>query len=465
MEFEKFCKNFGVINNNISFKNLNNVESVNFLKKILEQNSKNYDFMNLFKCFIIQDNQKIKKLFIKLLIIYNRNKRKNLLKYFLKWKKNLFFSENKPKKLLKKRNLSININDYKNYSKNYNNNNKNRTKNFFNYLYQDSYNRKEKIKNLSLQKEEKFNTIYTFSPHLTKNKKIKINDNFFDRINNFNKNKYENIKRIKTELNEKRTNENKFNFNQNYKNIKSKNDLKNYIQNKKNHMDYLLKNIYNEKGITFKPKLNENINNKIVKENVIKRNENFLNNKEKKLNDLKNQKDINCTFNPKINKNKIYNNYYNPNNEKQNFLNYNKTRSVSERLYNYKNYYKKNLDNIKKNHKENYSFKPILNNNIKINNKNNVIIDTSKFNKNLNSFNSDIVNFNLQNSFSDRKNESNNNSYEKKHAKLSTNLTSTTNNNLESKTKSYNNNFNNNFNNNNNNNKIIKNLDYYEEIQ
>ena len=463
MEFEKFCKNFGVIDNNISFKNLNNIESVNYLKKILEENSKKYDFMNLFKSFIYQDNLKIIKLFKKILIIFLRNKRKNLLKYFFKWKKNLFFS-NKPKKTIKKRNLSININDYKNYSKNFNINNKNRTKNFFEHLYQDSFNRKEKLKNLSLQKEEKFNTIYTFSPHLIKNKKFIINENFFDRINDFNKNKYENIKRIKTELNEKRTNENKFNFNQNYKNIKSKNDSNNFIQNKKIHIDYLLKNIYNEKGITFKPKLNENINNKIVKENVLKRNENFLNNKEKKINDLKNQKDINCTFNPKINKNKnkIYNNFY-VNNEKQNFLNYNKTRSVSERLYNYKNYYKKNLDNIKKNHKENYSFKPILNNNIKINNKNNVIIDTSKFNKNLNSFNSDIVNFNLQNSFSDRKNESNNNSYEKKHAKLSTNLTSTTNNNLESKTKSYNNNFNNNFNNNNN--KIIKNLDYYEEIQ
>ena len=459
MEFEKFCKNFGVIDNNISFKNLNNIESVNYLKKILEENSKKYDFMNLFKSFIYQDNLKIIKLFKKILIIFLRNKRKNLLKYFFKWKKNLFFS-NKPKKTIKKRNLSININDYKNYSKNFNINNKNRTKNFFEHLYQDSFNRKEKLKNLSLQKEEKFNTIYTFSPHLIKNKKFIINENFFDRINDFNKNKYENIKRIKTELNEKRTNENKFNFNQNYKNIKSKNDSNNFIQNKKIHIDYLLKNIYNEKGITFKPKLNENINNKIVKENVLKRNENFLNNKEKKINDLKNQKDINCTFNPKINKNKnkIYNNFY-VNNEKQNFLNYNKTRSVSERLYNYKNYYKKNLDNIKKNHKENYSFKPILNNNIKINNKNNVIIDTSKFNKNLNSFNSDIVNFNLQNSFSDRKNESNNNSYEKKHAKLSTNLTSTTNNNLESKTKSYNNNFNN------NNNKIIKNLDYYEEIQ
>ena len=459
MEFEKFCKNFGVIDNNISFKNLNNIESVNYLKKILEENSKKYDFMNLFKSFIYQDNLKIIKLFKKILIIFLRNKRKNLLKYFFKWKKNLFFS-NKPKKTIKKRNLSININDYKNYSKNFNINNKNRTKNFFEHLYQDSFNRKEKLKNLSLQKEEKFNTIYTFSPHLIKNKKFIINENFFDRINDFNKNKYENIKRIKTELNEKRTNENKFNFNQNYKNIKSKNDSNNFIQNKKIHIDYLLKNIYNEKGITFKPKLNENINNKIVKENVLKRNENFLNNKEKKINDLKNQKDINCTFNPKINKNKnkIYNNFY-VNNEKQNFLNYNKTRSVSERLYNYKNYYKKNLDNIKKNHKENFSFKPILNNNIKINNKNNIIIDTSKFNKNLNSFNSDIVNFNLQNSFSDRKNESNNNSYEKKHAKLSTNLTSTTNNNLESKTKSYNNNFNN------NNNKIIKNLDYYEEIQ
>ena len=463
MEFEKFCKNFGVIDNNISFKNLNNIESVNYLKKILEENSKKYDFMNLFKSFIYQDNLKIIKLFKKILIIFLRNKRKNLLKYFFKWKKNLFFS-NKPKKTIKKRNLSININDYKNYSKNFNINNKNRTKNFFEHLYQDSFNRKEKLKNLSLQKEEKFNTIYTFSPHLIKNKKFIINENFFDRINDFNKNKYENIKRIKTELNEKRTNENKFNFNQNYKNIKSKNDSNNFIQNKKIHIDYLLKNIYNEKGITFKPKLNENINNKIVKENVLKRNENFLNNKEKKINDLKNQKDINCTFNPKINKNKnkIYNNFY-VNNEKQNFLNYNKTRSVSERLYNYKNYYKKNLDNIKKNYRENYSFKPILNNNIKINNKNNIIIDTSKFNKNLNSFNSDIVNFNLQNSFSERKNESNNNSYEKKHAKLSTNLTSTTNNNIESKSKNYSNNFNNN--NNNNYNKLIKNLDYYEEIQ
>ena len=463
MEFEKFCKNFGVIDNNISFKNLNNIESVNYLKKILEENSKKYDFMNLFKSFIYQDNLKIIKLFKKILIIFLRNKRKNLLKYFFKWKKNLFFS-NKPKKTIKKRNLSININDYKNYSKNFNINNKNRTKNFFEHLYQDSFNRKEKLKNLSLQKEEKFNIIYTFSPHLIKNKKFIINENFFDRINDFNKNKYENIKRIKTELNEKRTNENKFNFNQNYKNIKSKNDSNNFIQNKKIHIDYLLKNIYNEKGITFKPKLNENINNKIVKENVLKRNENFLNNKEKKINDLKNQKDINCTFNPKINKNKnkIYNNFY-VNNEKQNFLNYNKTRSVSERLYNYKNYYKKNLDNIKKNYRENYSFKPILNNNIKINNKNNIIIDTSKFNKNLNSFNSDIVNFNLQNSFSERKNESNNNSYEKKHAKLSTNLTSTTNNNIETKSKNYSNNFNNN--NNNNYNKLIKNLDYYEEIQ
>ena len=65
----------------------------------------------------------------------------------------------------------------------------------FNNLYNDSIFRKEKIRKLSLEKEKRFNTIYTFSPKIFNNEKYnkklsnsynKIESHFIDNNINFN---------------------------------------------------------------------------------------------------------------------------------------------------------------------------------------------------------------------------------------------------------------------------------------
>ena len=112
-------------------------------------------------------------------------------------------------------------------------------------------------------------------------------------------------------------------------------------------LEKLKENILIEKGITFKPKLNEQINSKIQSD-IIERNENFLKAKEIRLHSIK--EDSECTFSPKINENSTIN---------QSTI----FSDVVERLYDYRNKYEKNLEEMKSRYQENYSFKPEISKN------------------------------------------------------------------------------------------------------
>ena len=138
------------------------------------------------------------------------------------------------------------------------------------------------------------------------------------------------------------------------------NSTNNYFINKRRNLEKLIKEIDEEHGVTFVPKVNKEYNERI------KRNKNFLSNNEY-LNKMNNRifeylsnKDKECTFQPKINN--IYNN--------------NDNLEVCERLYNYQYKYKENL-NLIKNKYSNFTFKP------KISENTNIILSKKNFIKNL----------------------------------------------------------------------------------
>lgn len=127
------------------------------------------------------------------------------------------------------------------------------------------------------------------------------------------------------------------------------NSTNNYFINKRRNLEKLIKEIDEEHGVTFVPKVNKEYNERI------KRNKNFLSNNEY-LNKMNNRifeylsnKDKECTFQPKINN--IYNN--------------NDNLEVCERLYNYQYKYKENLNSIK-NKYSNFTFKPKISENTNI---------------------------------------------------------------------------------------------------
>ena len=91
--------------------------------------------------------------------------------------------------------------------------------NLFNSLYNDSQIRKEKLRKMSQEKEDKFNSIYTFTPNIIPNKKNEKylrklnrsyskndinsqNNSFIDRLSNYEKVKNKNLKKIKAEIEE-----------------------------------------------------------------------------------------------------------------------------------------------------------------------------------------------------------------------------------------------------------------------
>ena len=226
--------------------------------------------------------------------------------------------------------------------------------NLFNSLYNDSQIRKEKLRKMSQEKEDKFNSIYTFTPNIIPNKKNEKylrklnrsyskndinsqNNSFIDRLTNYEKVKNKNLKKIKAEIEESIPHPKQIKIN--YKDIKLITNSKQYLNEKNKKLEKLKENIYIEKGITFRPKLNEEINSKIQTD-LMERNQNFLKEKEIKLHSIK--EDSECTFTPKINENSTIN---------QSTI----ISDVGERLYDYKNKYEKNLEEKKTKYKESYS--------------------------------------------------------------------------------------------------------------
>jgi hypothetical protein len=108
-----------------------------------------------------------------------------------------------------------------------------------------------------------------------------------------------------------------------------------------------------DQGVTFKPKLNEAINQNI-NSSLIERNEEFLKNRSSKVGRTPTNEDLECTFTPKINLNS--NNIINRSSMEIG-------KDPGQRLFEYQNIYKQNLDNKKEMMKENYSFKPEISRN------------------------------------------------------------------------------------------------------
>jgi hypothetical protein len=376
----------------------------------LSSSKKNVKFKEIskriFDKYIDYDDKKVLKIIRKILIIYSRNHKKLLLRILFKWKKNIneiLNNNNKNIKQIKnitsfsilkqiplkrrlmyqniippftpKENETILLNSKRAKSaKNVLTQKQNIRKipiiskkeqeNLFNSLYNDSQIRKEKLRKMSKEKEDNFNSIYTFTPNIIPNKLNekylkqlnessnknniiirKKNNSFIERLNNYEILKNKNLKKIKEEIEDTIPHPKKIKLNP--KDIRLISNSKQLLTEKMKKLEKLKENILIEKGITFKPKLNENINSKIQSD-IIERNENFLKEKEIKLHSI--NEDLECTFSPKINENSTIN---------QSTI----FSDVGERLYDYKNKYERNLEEIKSRYLENYSFKPEISKN------------------------------------------------------------------------------------------------------
>ena len=305
--------------------------------------------------------------------------------------------------------LSIRNNRAKNKSKSNNKKKNNKFNEFLNNLRKDEKNRKEKIKLLNEQKEEKINSIYTFSPSLIENKnnekyfnnlidklflnniltninnKISNNNNnkedinnkgqqldivleenrknsnydFISRLNEYEKKRIENLEKIKNDMYYNENNfENNIKFNIEESNLL--NSTNNFFIKKRRNIEKLIKEIDNEHGVTFIPKVNKEYNERIKRNKNLLNNNEYLNKMNRGIFEYLSNKDKECTFQPKIN------NDYNNNNNLE----------VCERLYNYQYKYKENL-NLIKNKYSNFTFKP------KISENTNIILNKKNFIKNL----------------------------------------------------------------------------------
>ena len=418
---------------------------IKILSQYLSYSKKNLKFKEisnrLFEKYIDYDDKKVLKTIRKIIIIYSRHHKKLLLRILYKWKKNmnlnnqsnklneieqqvcfsiykkiplkrsimydkkiLFFNPKEKELILLKTNKSKSgrnspIKKILNHSANLEKRKgpiitKQEQENLFNSLYNDSQRRKEKLRKMSQEKENKFNSIYTFTPNVIPNKlnekylrklhrsysKSEVynsgNNSFIDRLNNYEKVKSNNLKKIKAEI--EGSIPHPKNLKIDIKDMKLILNSQKYMDEKNKRIEKLKENILIEKGITFKPKLNEQINSKIQSD-IIERNENFLKAKEIRLHAIK--EDSECTFIPKINENLLIN---------QSNIN----SDVSERLYDYQNIYKKNLEEKKSKYKETYSFRPEISKNTKeiLENRQKIMEEIKSRYVNNNNENNEIVN-------------------------------------------------------------------------
>ena len=131
--------------------------------------------------------------------------------------------------------------------------------------------------------------------------------------------------------------------------LDTKEKLENYHKEKQSKIRKLEIEMMNENGYTFKPKLNENSLNSI-NDSLIKRNEEFLRNRDIKLKSYVRTEELECTFSPKI-----ISQY--PTSGDQEDL------PVDQRLFNYDQIYRQKKESFKENFKESYAFKPEINKN------------------------------------------------------------------------------------------------------
>ena len=209
------------------------------------------------------------------------------------------------------------INKISDNSKEKNNINKNNIPNkkvinkqkYFTELSNSNIGRDKKINEMRKKLNKKFDDIYTFTPikftKIKKNKYKSLSQPFYERLeDDFRKRKI-NLNKLENEILEKEKTK-KYNS-KNYKSHSADDEknFENYMRKKKERIKKIQDNIDLEKGITFKPHLNNEYNYKIIKEpfeiryNIcIKNRDNETNiNKINSLNNI----DKECTFAPKIN--------------------------------------------------------------------------------------------------------------------------------------------------------------------
>lgn len=228
-------------------------------------------------------------------------------------------------------------------------------------LYQQSSADKEKkLEKLRQEQEEQFSSKCPFKPtlHSYRSKSQSnldtnnISTSFMERLQQYEINKRNNLSNLKRNIEQ----------NMPKPQTKRRNSFevpiqKNYFQIKKQKVDNIQKNIDDEQGITFRPKLNDN-KNKNVKDNITKRNMKFLINKENKLLNRtyisNNNINKECTFEPYIRNRKF-----------KTKMNNNKTyqKSFDERLQEYKHIYETHKDQLRLKYENCYSFMPKISEN------------------------------------------------------------------------------------------------------
>lgn len=122
--------------------------------------------------------------------------------------------------------------------------------------------------------------------------------------------------------------------------------LQNYHKDKVEKLRKIEQDMLNENGFTFKPKLNENSLNS-VNDTLLKRNEDFIRNRDIKIKSYVRNEELECTFSPKI----------------KDIVSNDENIPVENRLYNYDQIYKQKKENFKENFNETYAFKPEINKN------------------------------------------------------------------------------------------------------
>ena len=253
----------------------------------------------------------------------------------------------------------------------------------FNNLYQDNFYRKDKIRKLSQEKEKRFNTIYTFSPEKIYNNfnesyqskisksysKLEFNKsknensltNFINRVVDYQIKKREHINKIKKEMYGKSSHSKIRKMSS--KDFQLPYNSQKYLTIKNEKIKKLSNELLDEQGVTFRPKLYDNLNYTITK-SFEQRTIDYQKAKEIKLNNAK--EDHECTFSPKINNDNsstIQNSQSNNNKSISN---------VGDRLFNYQDQYRKKLEKMKIKNEKSYSFKP------KISKNTNIILEKKK---------------------------------------------------------------------------------------
>jgi len=206
---------------------------------------------------------------------------------------------------------------------------------YFTELSNSNIEREKKINEMRKKINKKFDDIYTFTPiKFTKNNKNKyksLSQPFYERLENDIRKRKININKLENEIFEKEKTKN--NISKNYKSHSADNEknIENYIRKKKEKINKIKDKIEKKKEITFKPHLNNEYNDKIIKEpfeiryNIcIKNRENETNlNKINSLNNI----DKECTFAPKINnKYDFVENF----SERQNYFYHKKNKHIEE---------------------------------------------------------------------------------------------------------------------------------------